>query len=346
MGDYIAFRLSGTLAAERSLACRSGVFSIADADWARDFIADRGLAPRLFPLLSESGSVLGAVQPDAADATGLPQTCIVGVGGYDQALGALICGGYHDGVLSVSMGSTEAQILPTAEPSRSARLCKAAICQGMLGVGGNIKLFLLSGIYTAGSAIEWLRETIFDGACHAKLIAAAEEVPPGCHGAGFLPQLLMGVEQGAQLRPNGAFWGLGLGTDRASLYRAVLEGLAYEGRMCTEAMAAAPEVQGIRCIRAAGGDTQNMLRLRIKAAVAGLPVEVLQTYNASSLGAAVMGGLAASTYRSIEDALAGLNIPVIHVAPKSELVAFYDRAYAETYRKAAPLLAALTQPEA
>jgi xylulokinase len=338
--DYVAFRLSGVLAAERSLACRSGVFSLARRDWATDLAERRGLRAELLPALRANGAPLGCILPQAAALTGLPRDCVVAVGGYDQALGALACGGYRQGTLSVTMGSTEAQVLAVEGPSASMTLCVAGVCQGMLCPGEETRRFFLSGIYTAGLAIEWLRETVFGGVAHGDLVALGAATPPGSHGVGFLPRMLVSGEAGPRSGPSGAFWGLGLGAERGALYRAVLEGLAHEGRIRTEAMASDPAGGAIDRIRAVGGDTQNPLRLGIKAAAAGLPIDVLHVRNASGLGAAMMAGLAAGVHGSVEEALARIALPVTHITPDPDLVAFH-RAAMEAYRRAAALVAEL-----
>jgi xylulokinase len=341
LADYIAFRLCGVLSAERSLACRTGALRIADGSWAHTLLEHRRLDPGLFLPLRNNGAPLAQLRPQAALATGLSQSCVVGIGGYDQALGALICSGYQDDTLSVSMGSTEAQVLPVARHTQSHQLLQAAICQGMLVIDAVPQRFLLSGIYTAGSAIEWLRQKLFDGQSHAELIAMAEATSAGSRGVGFLPHLLISAQPDSGSGTHGTFWGLGLATDRGALYRAVLEGLGYEGRLCTEAMASAAGTGSIGRIRAVGGDTENALRLKIKAAIAGVPIEVFHVRNASGLGAAVMGGLAAGVYRSVKEARAQFALPLTHIPPEPELARFYDHAYTNIYRKAASLLAAL-----
>ncbi|MBB5753129.1 FGGY-family carbohydrate kinase [Prosthecomicrobium pneumaticum] len=343
LADYMAFRLSGVMAAEPSLAVRSGVLDIATGRFADDLIAARGLDPGLFLPLQPSGTPLGPVRPQAAAETGLPRTALVSIGGYDQALGALVCGGFEPGTLAVTLGSTEAQVLPAGRAVPSPALGAAGVCQCLLAVEGTTRRFLLKGIYTAGSALEWLRTDLFGGVTAETLIAEAAAVPPGSHGVGFLPHLLIGDAPGARLRPNGAFWGLGLGTGRATLYRAALEALAYEGRLCTEAMIAAPDSGPVERIRAVGGETSNPLRLAIKAAVSAAPVEIVAARNASGLGAALMAGLGAGVHRSLAEARAALRLDGAVVLPDPALVAFYRPALA-AYRRAAPLVAALGAP--
>lgn len=343
LADYFTLRLSGRRSAERSLACRSGVFGIAKGDWDCAFLDAVGLRTDLFAPLTESGTALGPILPEVARATGLPDTCIAGVGGYDQALGALVCGGFRNDTLSVTMGSTEAQVIPVSGPRSEPALSQAGVCQGMLGYDGVQHRFLLGGIYTAGLALEWLRDTILGEAGYDRIIAAAQAVPPGCDGVRFLPQMLVGSSLNAQIRPNGAFWGLGLSCDRATLYRAVLEGLAFEGRLCGEALAMARGGAIPTRIRSIGGDTKNLLRLQIKAAVSNLPIEVIGLRSAPGLGAAVMAAKAAGCIATVQDGLAALAPPVTRIDPDPELAGVYDAIFETSYRRAAGHLTRLTQ---
>src|SRR5262245_7278440 len=89
MADYIAYRLSGVQATDYSLASRTLALDLRRLQWAEALLAEVGLSPSLFAPLVPSGTRLGLVTPQAAEATGLPSTAWVAAGGHDHVCGAL-----------------------------------------------------------------------------------------------------------------------------------------------------------------------------------------------------------------------------------------------------------------
>ena len=97
----------------------------------------------------------------------------------------------------------------------------------------------------------------------------------------------------------GAFLGLTTATDPGALFRAVLEGLAMEARLSVDAVSALPGVGPPEEIRVIGGGTRNALLLRIKAAVYGRELTVIDAPEATALGAALLGGIAAGVWPNL-----------------------------------------------
>ncbi|BBD41322.1 sugar kinase (plasmid) [Aminobacter sp. Y103A] len=343
VADYLAFRLSGRICAESSLACRTGVFDLQRRTWATELLKQAGLRPDLFPELQANGAPLGTIRQPVAAATGLPASCVVAVGGHDQAMSALVCSGLADGMLSATLGTTEALLAAVTSPSRSAMLGRQGFCQGVL-TAGRPRHYVLGGVFTAGASIEWFRQTILGGIAHEPLIATAAAIPIGSRGVCFRPQLALGSAPHPSPHANGSFWGLSMAADPGAMFRAILEGLAYEARLCIEALAALPEVGAIRRINAVGGDTRNLLRMSIKASVSGTPIDIIDVEDATSLGAALMAGLGAGVYADLDSALAALALPRTTILPVPEDQAFYDAYFRSVYRHAPAALASLREP--
>ena len=66
LSDWLAYRLSGKMVAEPSVASESGLLEIGRRRWADDLIRSLGLPRDLFPEIAASGSVLGPLLEDAA----------------------------------------------------------------------------------------------------------------------------------------------------------------------------------------------------------------------------------------------------------------------------------------
>src|SRR5207244_5895257 len=96
--------------------------------------------------------------------------------------------------------------------------------------------------------------------------------------------------------------------DRGALVRAVLEGVAFGLRDSLELL----RELGIQPVvgRVSGGGARSGLWLRIVASVLGLPLERTAVEEGSAYGAALLGGVAAGAFASLEDAVArGVHMP-------------------------------------
>jgi len=335
IADYMAFRLSGVAATDYSLASRTLALDLHRGCWNDALIAEVGLDPGLFAPLRASGTALGPVTRAAAAATGLPGGAVVGVGGHDHICGAFAAGATTPGMLLDSLGTAEAILLATARPSADPAVISQGFSQGALAIDRPC-FYLLGGIYASGACIEWFRGVLAGGADHATLIAEAQAAPPGSGGACFLPHLRMSASPHPDDRARGAFVGLTAETTRGSLFRAVLEGLAFEARAALDGMIEVPEAAAPRRIRAIGGNLRNRLLLAIKAAAYGRPIELAPITESSALGAALFGGLAAGLYRDADDAVAAVAGAAAGetIEPDAAMAERYAAVYQQVYRPA------------
>src|SRR5262249_51853616 len=158
------------------------------------------------------------------------------------------------------------------------------------------------GINSAGGAIEGYR-AISGGTPHETLITERLAAGPGSQGGVFLPPPLYSSPPDPGVNGRGAFIGLTAHANPGAPYRAVLEGLAMQARLLVDAMAALPGITPPNEIRAIGGNSRNPLFLAIKANVYGRPITVVDEPEATAMGAAMLGGVAAGIWPDLDAAL-------------------------------------------
>ena len=334
----MAFRLCGVAATDFSLASRTLALDLQGLRWADELLEEVGVPPDLFAPLRESGSALGPVSREAAGATGLPEGACVAAGGHDHVCGALAVGVTEKGTMLNSLGTAEAIFLPLERPLTDPRVGNQGYTQGAHVAG---QYYVFGGQYTSGASVEWLRE-ILDGADYDILISEAENVPPGSFGAFFLPHLRLANPPYDDPAARGAFVGLSTDVGRGALFRAVLEGLAYDSRNSLEPLLAHAGLKGLRAIHAIGGGTQNRLLMSIKATVMNQEITVSGVEEATSLGAAILGGIGAGIYPDIPSALEELRYDEYPIEPVPDEVAFYDAAFRRYTPTSTPASAAST----
>jgi xylulokinase len=154
--------------------------------------------------------------------------------------------------------------------------------------------------------------------------------PEGPTGLCITPHLIGTCNPEFNPHARGIIAGLGPGTDRAHLYKGILEGLACELSIVAEALAEA--VGDFGDIYATGGGTRSALGLQLRAALTGRRLHIMRRQEAVCLGTAILAGVAIGEYESIDQAVAALVEDSTTVAPNKEM-AFAYRDQVKRYRQ-------------
>ena len=125
----------------------------------------------------------------------------------------------------------------------------------------------------------------------------------------------------------GCFLGLSTDVTRGVLFRAVLEGLALEYRYGLAPLLHHAGVSKLDAIYATGGGTRNRLLMQIKASVLNQSYRMVSIDEATALGAAVLGGLAAGLYNDVDDAVSHMRYTVTEIEPIPEQTERYYAIY-------------------
>ncbi len=338
MADYVAFRLCGVLATDYSLASRMLCMDLQQRGWAPDLLAQVGIDPAILPPLLPGGTTLGPLLSPVAAATGLDPSTQVAVGGLDHVCGALALGVTEPGTVLNSIGTAEGIFLPVAQPIFDPSYGEQGYSQGVHVAG---EYYLFGGLYTSGAAVEWFRKQLTAATAHATLCAEAGEIAAGSHGAFFLPHLRQASPPHLDLTARGAFIGLQAEMTRGTLFRALLEGLAYEMRYSLEPLLAHGKIAQLHTVYVAGGGAHNALYNQIKASVLNQPLTVVDVKETTALGVALLGGVGAGIYPDLQGALATLDREQRVIEPIGSESTYYADAYHTIYRRLYATLRAL-----
>ena len=313
LADYIAFRLSGVPATDPSLACRSLAYNLAKGTWETDLLIEVGIDPDVFPPILRSGTRLGPVTPAAAKETDLPFDCAVCVGAHDQLSGTFAVSGLAKEVLTDSLGTSATVLAIADQPNFSRSLPDHGLAQGAVWID-EPGFYLTGGLFTAGAAIEWFQQQLGGKADFATLTAEAagtdHAVPI------FLPHLVRSLTPFPDAHAAGAFVGLRATTTRAAMFRAVLEGIAFEERAILEAMETVAGLARPKEIVTIGIPMQNRLLAQIKADVYGSRLKISPVREAVALGVALLAGIGAGVYPSGSAAAAAVRQEEICLEPQ------------------------------
>jgi xylulokinase len=327
--DYVAFRLCGVPATDPSLACRSLAYDLARGNWACEILEAVGVPPSSFPPVCKSGTPLGSITSSSATATNLPTKTIVSVGIHDHLSGAFAAGGLSAGVLFDSIGTSESLNSVLPKPIFDQVIAAKGLAQGAVWVE-EPSFYLTGGLQTAGAAMEWFRRELGGNSSIGDLVdeaAVAEEAVPV-----FLPHLVRSLTPHPDTRASGAFVGIRSNTTRGAMFRAVLEGLAFEAKAIADAMGTVPGLTPFQKILTIGGSLQNSLFTQIKADVYSFPIKVNPVRETVSLGAALLAGLGCGLFPDPSTAVRVARREEIGFDPDPERSKRLQSRYEEAYR--------------
>ena len=292
--DWIRFRLTGELATDGSDASHAPGDAVRRT-YSKEILADWGLAElaSLLPPVLPSEAVAGTVTVEAAAATGLPAGTPV-VTGLADVSSILVGGGVvAAGQASTILGSACLNSVVTDQPVWEPR-----------GIGLS---FLIPPArwtrtmpnQTGTLALEWFKRELAPGSDDAALDEAAARVPRGARGLLFHPYLNGTGVLAPVYEPHarGRLWGLATEHTRWDILRSIYEGVAYAVADCADLL---PPATGPSVLL--GGGAGSRLWRQIIADVTGRAYTVAATPEPGALGVALLGGVAAGWWSSIEEA--------------------------------------------
>jgi xylulokinase len=322
--SYLVARLTGEPAIDHGLASTSLVYGLAQGDWQAELMAAFGLEPRLLPPLRRGEEAAGRLGPEGARITGLPQGLPVAVGTGDDFSTPLGGGVMEEGIVANVLGTAEV----VGALDRRPRIDPSALTETHRYVGARFYYIENPG-WVSGGALEWLRATlgIPDFATCDRLAGAA---PPGADGLLFLPALGGAMTPEWIAGARGCFYGLTPAHGAAHMVRAVLEGNAFGLKDVVDAL----EAMGVAAdrLRLLGGGARSDLWAQIRADVTGLPAERARLADASAVGAAMLGGVAAGLLPDLGAAAALVDGAGAAIQPDPERHRLYAEAHAR-YRR-------------
>lgn len=306
--DYVNWRLSGRAATDHSLACRTLMYDIERGNWSEEILGACEVEIDSLSEIVQSGDVVGNVTRASSSETGLSQrTCVV-AGGHDQACGSLGAGVIEPGPIYNVAGTVECCMPAVDDPILTRGMFDSGCASYPHVVPG--KFLILAYNANAGLVLRWFRDNFAEGereearmrgiSAYRLLDEAASKVPCGASKLLFLPYFTGATTPNWNADARGVLFGLALHHGRPEVFRAMLEGLAYELRQNLERLK--ENGVGITELRSVGGGAKSPLWLQIKADVTGVRVAVPDVPEASSLGAALLAGTGVGIYPSIQDA--------------------------------------------
>ncbi len=307
-----------------------GVWDVRHAQWNSSLLQKLQLEPDRFGRPTAPGTQVGVINSIVAQQTGFAVGTPICVGAGDQNCSVLGMGAIEPGLATVTLGTAGLAILATEQPVAGfgGMMITHHVVPGMWEVEG------LSN--AAAASLRWYRDVIgtSEKQCEAaggpdayqQLDTLAAAAPPGSRGLLYLPYLATAATPRWNPQARAAFIGLSFAHSRAELTRAVMEGVTLEMRDMLQQWSAAG--LAVRSLRIGGGATRSALWNQIQADVYGRPVETLRVSESAVLGAAILAGVGAGLFTSIQEGVAAM----VHVVDRIDPEAAHHERYNELYQ--------------
>ena len=333
--DFVVWHLTGRAQIDYSLATRTMAFDIRSLTWSREIFDAAGIDVSLMSRPVPTGTAAGTVTPDAARRTGLSEDCVIVSISHDQVAAAVGAGAF-DGSVAVDGAGTVECLTPIYDSLPDIDVMRKGFFSVVpYVVPGKYVAYAFS--YTGGALIQWCMETFGGGGTYEAMEQAYGRDEPS--GLLVLPHFAGAATPYMDTGSRGAILGLTTATTAAEIYRACMEGVAYEMRLNYEALSGS----GIHFSRlhATGGGARSKVWMQMKADILNLPITALKTADAGTVGSAMLTGTAVGLFSGLEDAAARMVREAETYEPRREMhekyMHIYER-YRDMYRAVRPLV--------
>ena len=288
--------LSGEWVTESTMAGTSMLTDYKTANFSELILNKIGLDKNKFRPIVNAGEMIGRVTDKASLETGLPIGTPVVAAGHDTQF-AIFGSGADENEAVLSSGTWEILMTRTRSVSTNEKLRKAGV---------TIELDAIPGLYNPGmqwlgsGIVEWIKNTFYAAEKNKKdiyslMISEAESCKDAC--ISISPDFI---------NHRGSVSGLGLNSNRAEIFRALLETLSVKTK---QSLAILEDSCGFKAdsLICVGGGSKNDFWNQLRANALGIPVKTISVKETTVLGAALFAFYGTGYFNSPEEARSQIN---------------------------------------
>ena len=329
--DYVRLILTGEYATEVSDASGMQLLDVPHRCWSDEVLEKLEIDKSMLAKVYESPEVTGTILPEIAALTGLSEKTVVVGGAGDNAAAAVGTGVVADGKAFTTIGTSGVVFAHsknvTIDPKGRVHTfcCAVPGCWHVMGVTQG-----------AGLSLQWFRNNL----CRDYMERAEKEgrdaydyinedvesVPLGSNRLIYLPYLM--GERTPHLDPDcrGVFFGLSAIHTRKDMLRAVMEGVSYSMKDCNDIL----KEMGVEVddMMACGGGGRSAVWRQMLADMYGCTVKTVAAKEGPALGVAILAGVGAGIYESVEAACEKM----IHTDKSCDPIPEHTEKYAQYHK--------------
>lgn len=273
-------------------AGRTMLFNLSTQDWDDELLALMDIPRAVLPKVVDNAGTIGMLD---ASVLGRPIPVTGMAGDQHASLFGQAC--LKPGMVKNTYGTGCFMLMNTGD--KLVRSQNGLLSTMAWRIGGKPTYALEGSVFMGGATIQWLRDELKLIEKAAESEAVATSVPDA--GGVYLVPAFTGL--GAPWwdpYSRGTILGLTRGTGRAHIVRAALESIAYQSADLMNAMAkdCGEQPSGLQVD---GGASANTFLMQFQSDILEIPVIRPRVLETTALGAALLAGLGAGVYASLEE---------------------------------------------
>lgn len=324
--SYIVYKLTQSITQDISQGYALQCFDIKNGKWHDDLIKAFGISRSYLPEIVNSDEIVGHITQDASVRTGLKTGIPVVAGGLDAACGTLGVGVFQHGDVQEQGGQAEGMSI----------CLDSCIADPKLILGFHVvpgKWLLQGGTVGGGGVHDWVKNNIClsdehitsNDNIYQQMDSLAQTIPPGSDGVVFLPY--MAGERSPIWDPyaKAVYYGLDYSKTKGHLIRATQEAVAFSLKHNLDH--AERSGAKVDILYAMGGSANSSFWTQMKADITGKKIIVSASDSATTLGAAILAGIAIGMYKNYNDAKNQTFKVQKEYIPNKEHYSDYEKSY-------------------
>ncbi len=308
---WLLYKLSGNKIhkTDYTNASRTLMYNIFTKEWDQELLNILGINNNILPEVCDSNAIFGITARHTFFGAEIP---IAGILGDQQAaLFGQLC--LDKGEIKNTYGTGCFMLMNTGtSPTISKKGLLTTIAYSIDGV---ITYALEGSVFVAGSAIQWLRDSLgfFAEASESEKIAMSVDSNYGVY---VIPAFVGLGTPYWDTDAKGAIFGLTRGTTSAHITRATLESLAYQTKDVIDVMSLESGITP-KTLKVDGGASLNNFLMQFQSDILNIEIVRPKINESTALGAAFISGLAIGFYKNIEE-IEKLIVKDKHFNPKMD----------------------------
>ena len=292
---WLLYKLTGDVVhkTDHTNASRTLLYNIFEKKWDDELLAILGINKNILPEVCDSNSLFGTTARQVFLGVEIP---IAGILGDQQAaLFGQQC--TEKGSIKNTYGTGCFMLMNTGETPVLSK--KGLLTTIAYSINGKITYALEGSVFVAGSAIQWLRDSLnfFKEAAASEKLALSVDSNYGVY---VVPAFVGLGTPYWDTEAKGAILGLTRGTTPAHITRATLEALAYQTKDVIDIMAFEANLPP-KILKVDGGASMNNFLMQFQSDLLNIEISRPKINESTALGAAFMSGLATNFYKDISD---------------------------------------------
>lgn len=303
--DYVRFRMSGDFATDVSDASGMQLLNVKNRCWSEVMLNKLGLSEDMLAKCYESSEITGKVTPEFARACGLSEDVVIVAGAGDNAAAAVGTGVVWDNRAFTTIGSSGVLFAHTSEMKLDKKGRVHTFCSAVSG-----EWHVMGVTQGAGLSLKWFKDNFCSEEVQVAAVQGvdvyeiidklADTKPIGAERLLYLPYLMGERTPHLDTNARGVFFGLSASHTKANMIRAVLEGVSYSLKDCSNVLLEMGVSTGDMML--CGGGAKSRLWQKMLADVYGCDIKLPASNEGAALGAAILAMVGVGEYKDVREA--------------------------------------------